>query len=77
MVHIPNEKRKKLDKKSKKCVFVGYADNAKAYRLFDTTKKIIMSRDVAFFETDENKNKVNEPTTSRLLLDDECVEGNI
>lgn len=39
MVHIPNEKRKKLDKKSQKCVFVGYADIAKAYRLFNTVTK--------------------------------------
>lgn len=74
MVHIPNEKRKKLDKKSQKCVFVGYADNAKAYRLFNTvTKKIVISRDVAFFETDEQVNESIEPFSSRLLVDDEIV----
>lgn len=75
MVHIPNEKRKKLDKKSQKCIFVGYADNAKAYRLFNTvTKKIIISRDVAFFETEVNGNEPTENSTFRMLIDDEIVE---
>ena len=30
-VHIPNDERKKLDSKSKKCVFVGYETTTKGY----------------------------------------------
>ena len=51
MAKIPDQKRKKLDKKSTECIFVGYADEQKGYRLFvKATKKIIVSRDVIFFE---------------------------
>jgi len=49
--HIPDQKRSKLDAKSKKCVFLGVSNESKAYRLYDpTTKKIIISNDVQFEE---------------------------
>ncbi|KAE8297894.1 Copia protein Gag-int-pol protein Copia VLP protein Copia protease [Larimichthys crocea] len=45
--------RRKLDKKAVKLRFVGYANNAKGYRLFDEEKrKILIRRDVIFNETD-------------------------
>lgn len=48
-VHIPNEKRKKLDKKSTKMMLVGYEQEN--YRMYDqNTKKITVSRDVRFDE---------------------------
>lgn len=51
MAHIPKEKRKKLDEKSIECIFVGYANNVKGYRLYDPeSRKIIISRDVVFIE---------------------------
>jgi len=34
-VHIPKKKRKTLDSKLKKCIFVGYSDLAKAYILYN------------------------------------------
>lgn len=50
MVKISDSKRKKLDKKSFECVFVGYADNTKGYRLLNIkTKQLVVSRDVVFF----------------------------
>ena len=52
LVRIPAAFRKKLDSKSKECIFVGYSDNAKGYRLVDhVTKKLQLARDVVFFET--------------------------
>lgn len=43
--------RSKLGPKSKPCVFVGYCDDSKAYRLWDPeSRKIIKSRDVIFNE---------------------------
>ena len=52
-VHIPNQKRIKLDDKSIQFVLLGVSDESKAYRLFDLVfKKIIVSRDVVF---EENK----------------------
>jgi hypothetical protein len=50
-VHIPDNKRTKLDDKSLKCVFLGVSGESKAYRLFDPlSKTIIISRDVRFEE---------------------------
>lgn len=52
MVHIPKEKRRKLDPKSYECIFLGYCETAKAYKLYNRkTKKTVVSRDVIFFET--------------------------
>lgn len=41
----------KLDPKSRKYLFLGYADGVKGYRLWDpTAHKVIVSRDVIFLE---------------------------
>ena len=45
--HVPDQLRKKLDHKGEKCIFVGYNDESKAYKLYNpSTKKVIISRDV-------------------------------
>ncbi|CAL2230473.1 unnamed protein product [Prunus armeniaca] len=50
-VHKPEESRQKLDAKSTRGVFVGYATCEKGYRVFDpATRKLILSRDVVFDE---------------------------
>ena len=50
-IHIPKEKRTKLDPSGKKGIFVGYSDSSKAYRIyFPGYKKIDISRDVTFDE---------------------------
>ena len=44
---VPGQQRKKLNKKSVSCVFVGYPNNSKGYKLFSLeTRKIVRSRDV-------------------------------
>ena len=49
--HIPDEKRKNLDDKGEKCVFLGVSEVSKAYKLFNPlTKNIVTSRDVVFDE---------------------------
>ena len=48
---VPDAKRGKLDAKGTKCLFLGYCEGTKAYRLMCVeTKKIIKSRDVVFVE---------------------------
>ena len=37
--HIPDELRRKLDKKGQKCIFVGYSEDTKAYKLYDPRHK--------------------------------------
>ncbi|KAK3726798.1 hypothetical protein QZH41_007205 [Actinostola sp. cb2023] len=49
--HIPKDERKKLDPKARKCVFLVYGTDTKAYRLFDVERqRVIYSRDVKFDE---------------------------
>lgn len=53
MVHVPKLKRKKLDPKSEKMIFVGFDDSTKGYRCINTSnRKLTISRDVIFLETD-------------------------
>ena len=48
---VPDAKRGKLDAKGTKCLFLGYCEGTKAYRLMCLeTKKIIRSRNVVFVE---------------------------
>lgn len=48
----------KLDKKSTKCIFLGYVEGTKGYRLWDTVvHKIIVSRDVYFNENSMQRGK--------------------
>ena len=48
---VPDEKRTKLNAKDIKCLFVGYCEGTKAYRLVCLeSQKIIKSPDVVFFE---------------------------
>ena len=49
--HIPDELRRKLDKKSERCIFTSYSEQHKAYKLYNTvTKQLVVSRDVKFIE---------------------------
>eukprot|EP00253_Pinus_taeda_P009922 PITA_09922 len=49
--HIPDQLRRKLDSKGEKCLFIGYNEESKAYRLYiPSTKKFFISRDVQFIE---------------------------
>jgi hypothetical protein len=58
----------KLDSKSRKCVFLGYADGVKGYRLWDpTAHKVVISRDVIFAEGKmqmEEHNSIPKETTA-------------
>ena len=59
-VHIPDVKRKKLDEKSVRCVFLGVSGESKAFRMYDPeAKKIIVSWDVVF--EDKEKWDWNKP----------------
>eukprot|EP00253_Pinus_taeda_P035723 PITA_35723 len=50
-VHVPKEKRTKLDRKSEKCIFIGYKDGLKGYKLWNpVTRKVVYSRAMVFRE---------------------------
>jgi hypothetical protein len=45
--HVPYELRKKLDNKGQKCIFVGYFEDTKTYKMYDPiARKVIISHDV-------------------------------
>lgn len=49
--HVPDSLRTKLDDKSEKCIFIGYSERTKAYKLYNPkTKKFVIRRDVRFDE---------------------------
>lgn len=48
---IDSQFRKKLDSKTQRCVFIGYCEETKGYKLFDPeSEKVKISRNVCFFE---------------------------
>jgi len=50
-VHVPDEKRSKLNPKAQKCILIGYSLEQKGYRCFNpSTRKLQVSRDVVFDE---------------------------
>ncbi|GBE86218.1 Retrovirus-related Pol polyprotein from transposon TNT 1-94 [Sparassis crispa] len=62
-VHVPKEKRQKLDSKTFECTHLGFAANRKAYRLVHrATGRIVESRDMYFDEG-------TEVAPSRITID--------
>eukprot|EP00794_Sanderia_malayensis_P006404 gene6404-biopygen4733 len=54
-VHIPSEKRSKLDAKSITCVFIGCGTMTNAFKFYDPVKKrTFISKDAKFLENDFN-----------------------
>jgi hypothetical protein len=80
-VHVPKENRSKLDKKAKKCIFIGYKDGLKGYKLWNQeTKKVVYSQDVVFREIkDVVKKEVllkeEEPDKIEFELKDDELES--
>jgi hypothetical protein len=67
--HIPSELRKKLDDRSEKCIFTGYSETSKAYRLYNPiTKKLILSRDIQFLENQFLNDSENQQVDSQNPL---------
>jgi hypothetical protein len=62
-VHVPKENRSMMDKKDEKCIFNGYKDVVKGYKLWNLeTKKIVYSRDVVFGEVKDVSKQEFLPT---------------
>ncbi|MCO5552083.1 hypothetical protein L7F22_005593 [Adiantum nelumboides] len=63
--HVSDEKRKKLDDKSRRCILARYSDVSKAYKLYDSIKKdSFISRNVIFDENASFKSTPNAKDTS-------------
>lgn len=78
MVFVPKEKRKKWDKKSIKCLLVGYPSDVKGFRVYNPeTNKIFTSRDVIVMENPrpELVVEVNPPHTEVPKIADSVGEN--
>jgi hypothetical protein len=75
--HIPKQTRSKLDDKSEKCIFIGYDEQSKAYKLFNPiTKKVIVSRDVVFKEEESWDGNIDKTITgTRILYEEQGEKG--
>ena len=50
-----------MDDKEKKCIFIGYNDGVKGYKLWNpVTRKIVYSQDVVFREVESNSKNEDE-----------------
>ena len=78
-MHVPKEKRRKLDNKAEKCIFVGYKDGIKGYKLWNPiTRKAVYSRDVVFREvknTSRNEDESKGPEKVEFEIMDEGVDS--
>ena len=75
---IPSEKRKALDPQSIECIFVGYPDGVKGYRLLiPSTDKLIIERSVKFEESLSHAPQVPHAGTFYLphVRDDDSVHS--
>jgi hypothetical protein len=80
-VHVPKENRSKMDNKDEKCIFNGYKDGVKGYKIWKPeTKKIVYSQNVVFREVKDVSKKEflprkEEPEKIEIDLDDAKFES--
>jgi hypothetical protein len=60
-IHIPKDKRNKLEPSGKKGIFVGYSESSKAYIIYILKQhKVEVNRDVTFNENMAFKKSIEE-----------------
>ena len=71
---LPNQNIQKLDALAKEAMSLGYAENSKAYKLWDSDlHKVIVSRDVTFDESSSGRSGEVTYTTDDLSTDDDTI----
>ena len=76
-VHIPAEKRRKLDKKALKGYLVGYIEDGKGFRVYvPSMRDVLLSRDVLFKSEKLILNSVNIPLKDDKIEEDKTIIDN-
>ena len=71
-----------MDNKGEKCIFIGYSEESKAYRLYNpSTKKLFIRRDVQFIEEEAWDGSIEKTVNLKSCLshdddEEEMVERN-
>lgn len=74
-VHIPKDERKKIDSKTRPCIFHGYGETTKGFRLYDEEKgRVFYSRDVIFNERKFKATGNNDITNAEEEVDHTAVD---
>jgi hypothetical protein len=74
--HVPTETRKKLDDRSERCIFVGYSEESRAYKLYNPiTQKYVISRDVQFKEYEAWNGSIDKSISEGVVLPHEDDDG--
>ena len=72
-VHIPKERRQNINSKLENCIFVGYKNGAKGYKLWNPTiGTAIYSKDVIFVEDEissKTKQAIREKESEKIEFD--------
>ncbi|KAF8377730.1 hypothetical protein HHK36_031114 [Tetracentron sinense] len=70
---VPEAKKKKLDDRGEKCIFIGYSEESKAYKLYNPlTNKVVVSRDVIFSEEETwNWDKEEKIKENRIEIEEQ------
>ena len=78
-VHIPDHQRKKLQKKSRMCIFLGYRKGTKGFKLYNPSAKVLIrSRHVVFDEEkfhEFHKEQSLKPNSEQLPFDSFIVRN--
>lgn len=79
-IHVPKEKRLKLEASGRKGIFVGYSETSKAYRIYiPGQRQIELSRDVIFeegiaFKKARRSDEVETPDSHKRMEEDISLE---
>jgi len=86
-LHVPKEKRSKMEKKEVKCIFIGYKEVMKKYKLWDiTSRRTVYSQGLVFREVggkseyevvqiEKNLEKVRFELRNKEEVSDESTES--
>ena len=80
-MHISKERRQKLDSKLEKCIFIGYKDGVKGYKLWNpATRTTVYSRDVILREDERvllgmKRSKIKETKNLEFNLRNETHDS--
>jgi hypothetical protein len=74
--HVPAEMRRKLDDRSERCIFVGYSEESRAYKLYNPiTQKYVINKDVQFKEDEAWDGSMDKSISEGVVLPREDDDG--